>query len=316
MRRNAYLSQPSRQNSLAVLRLAAAALAAVTISASAQDIEPRSYSNAPIGVNFLVAGGAYTQGGLAFDTALPVTDVNIRTWNAVVAYARVIDIGGQSGRIELLAPYVWLNGSADYNGQPVERVVNGPGDPIFRISANFYGAPAMSLKEFAGYEQDLIIGGSLRVIAPLGQYDDTRVVNIGMNRWSFKPELGVSKAIDQWTFELTAAATFFTRNTDFYGGGTREQDPIYSTQWHMIYSFPNGVWSSFDATYFVGGRTTINGARGNDLQQNWRIGGTLAFPVDMHNSIKLYASSGVSDRTGNSFDMFGLAWQYRWGGGL
>ena len=174
----------------------------------------------------------------------------------------------------------------------------------------------MSLKEFKGYEQDLIIGGSLRVMAPLGQYDDTRVVNIGMNRWSFKPELGVSKAIDQWTLELTAAATFFTRNTDFYDGGTREQDPIYSTQWHMIYSFSNGVWSSLDATYFVGGRTTINGVRGNDLQQNWRIGGTLAFPVDIHNSIKLYASSGVSDRTGNSFDMIGLAWQYRWGGGL
>ena len=121
-----------------MLRLAAAALAAVTISAAAQDIEPRSYSNAPIGVNFLVAGGAYTR-GLAFDTALPVTDVNIRTWNAVVGYARVIDIGGQSGRIELAAPYTWLNGSADYNGQPVARVVNA-GDPIFRISANFYGA--------------------------------------------------------------------------------------------------------------------------------------------------------------------------------
>ena len=189
-------------------------------------------------------------------------------------------------------------------------------DPIFRLSANFYGAPALTLKEFAGYEQDLIIGGSLRVIAPGGQYDDTRVVNIGMNRWSFKPEVGASKAIGRWTLELTAAATLFTNNTDFYGGGTRAQDPIYSTQFHVIYSFPSGIWSSLDATYFMGGRTTINGVRGNDLQQNWRLGGTLAFPIDIHNSIKLYASSGVSDRTGNSFDLLGIAWQYRWGGGL
>ena len=229
----------------------------------------------------------------------------------------MLELGGQSGRIELVAPYVWLNGSANYDGQPVERVVNGLADPIFRISANFYGAPAMSLKEFTGYEQDLIVGGSLRVIAPLGQYDDTRVVNIGMNRWSFKPEVGISKAIDQWTLELTAAATLFTRNTDFYGGSTRAQDPIVLVQAHAIYSFSqSGVWSSLDATYFMGGRTTLNGVRGNDLQQNWRIGGTLAFPVDIHNSIKLYASSGVSDRTGNSFDLIGIAWQYRWGGGL
>jgi hypothetical protein len=300
----------------AMRTLAMGMLAAVAFPAIAQDIEPRAYSNAPIGVNFLVAGSTYTRGGLAFDTALPMTDVNLQTSSAIVAYARVIELGGQSGRFEVIAPYIWLTGSANYNGQPVERVVNGGADPIFRLSANFYGAPALTLKEFAGYEQDLIIGGSLRIIAPGGQYDDTRVVNIGMNRWSFKPEVGASKAIGRWTLELSAAATLFTRNTDFYGGGTRAQDPIYSTQGHVIYSFPSGIWSSLDATYFMGGRTTINGVRGNDLQQNWRLGGTLSFPIDIHNSIKLYASSGVSDRTGNSFDLLGITWQYRWGGGL
>ena len=311
-----FLPRPQRLMVSAKLRLALVLLAAVALPAIAQDIEPRAYSNAPIGVNFLVAGSTYTRGGLAFDTALPISDVNLRTSGAVVAYARVIDLGGQSGRFEVVAPYVWLSGSATYIGQPVERVINGLADPIFRLSANFYGAPALTLKEFSGYQQDLIIGGSLRIVAPGGQYDDARVVNIGMNRWSFKPEVGISKAIDQWTLELTAAATLFTRNTDFYGGGTRAQDPLYSIQGHAIYSFQSGIWSSLDATYFTGGRTTINGTRGNDLQQNWRLGGTLAFPVDIHNSIKLYASSGVSDRTGNSFDLLGIAWQYRWGGGL
>ncbi len=291
-------------------------LLAAALSASAQDIEPRAYSNAPIGVNFLVAGSTYTRGGLAFDTALPISDVNLTTSSAVVGYARVLELGGQSAKFEIVAPYLWLNGSANYIGQPVERVVNGFADPAFRLAVNFHGAPALTLKEFAGYEQDLIVGGSLRVIVPGGQYDDTRVVNIGMHRWSFKPEVGVSKAIGQWTLELTAAATLFTRNADFYGGGTRSQDPLYSVQGHAIYSFHSGIWSSLDVTYFTGGRTTINGTRGNDLQQNWRLGGTLAFPVDIRNSIKLYASSGVSDRTGNSFDLLGIAWQHRWGAGL
>ena len=71
-----------------------------------------------------------------------------------------------------------------------------------------------------------------------------------------------------------------------------------------------------DGTYFMGGRSSVNGALANDLQQNWRAGTTLAFPVDRRNSIKLYASRGLYARTGNSFDLVGAAWQYRWGGGL
>ena len=165
-------------------------------------------------------------------------------------------------------------------------------------------------------QQDLIVGVSLQVSVPTGQYDPSKLVNIGTNRWSFKPEVGVSKAVGPWTLEFSAAVTLYTDNTDFLGGNTRSQDPVYSMRGHAIYGFPSGIWASLDATYFTGGRTTINGARGNDLQQNWRVGGTLAFPVDARNSIKLYASSGVSARTGNDFDLAGIAWQYRWGGGL
>jgi hypothetical protein len=296
--------------------LGALALAAVSGVARAQDIEPRAYSNAPVGVNFLIAGYAYTRGGLSFDPAVPVTDARLHTSNAVVAYARVLDLWGKSGKFDVIAPYTWLSGSALYRGDPVQRVVSGFADPAFRLSINLYGAPALDLKEFASYRQDLIVGASLRVSAPVGQYDDTRVVNVGLHRWSFKPEIGLSKAIGPWTLEATLAATFFTDNTDFYDGGTRSQDPLYSIQGHAIYAFRSGIWASFDTTYFAGGRTTLNGVLSDDLQRNWRLGGTLAYPVDRNNSVKLYASSGVSARTGNDFDLVGIAWQYRWGGGL
>jgi hypothetical protein len=281
-----------------------------------QEIEPRAYSNAPVGVNFLIAGYAYTRGGVPTDGALPVTNPRLHTSNAVVGFARVLDLWGMSAKIDAVVPYAWLSGSADYQGAQLQRIVNGFADPTFRLSVNLYGAPALSLPEFASYHQDLIIGASLRVFAPWGQYDASRLVNIGTNRWAFKPELGISKAIDAWTLELTTAATLYTTNNEFYGGNTRSQDPLYSVQAHVIYSFPNGVWGSLDATYFAGGRSTLNGALSADLQQNWRLGGTLAFPVDRHNSVKLYASSGVSARTGNSYDLLGVAWQYRWGGGL
>jgi hypothetical protein len=308
--------QPSSGRTAATAALIGCTLFAAAAAVRAQSIEPRTYSNAPVGVNFLIGGYAYTRGGLAFDTALPVSDVNLQTSSALLAYARVLDLGGKSAKLDVILPYTWLSGSADFAGQPIDRVVNGFANPALRLSVNLYGAPALSLAEFRDYQQDLIIGASLQVTAPWGQYDDTRVVNIGTNRWSFKPEVGFSKAIGEWTLEATAAATLFTDNTDFYGGQTRSQDPIYSFQGHAIYSFPSGNWASVDGTYFIGGRTTLNGVRNYDLQQNWRVGGTFAFPVDIHNSIKLYASSGVSARTGNSFDLLGIAWQYRWGGGI
>jgi hypothetical protein len=156
----------------------------------------------------------------------------------------------------------------------------------------------------------------LRVSAPSGQYDDTRLVNIATHRWFFKPSLGVSKAIGQWILESTAEVTFYTDNTDFYGGTTRSQAPLYSLQGHVIRSFRYGIWASVDATYFEGGRSTINGKENNNLQQNWRVGATLALPINARNSIKFFASDGVSSRTGDSYKLYGIAWQYRWGGGI
>jgi len=290
--------------------------AACIDAARAQEIEPRSYSNAPVGMNFVIAGYGYTQGGVPTDTALPLSDPKLDTSNMVFAYARTLDLGGLSAKFDAIVPYTRLSGSADYQGKPVERRVNGFGNPSFRLSLNLYGAPALGLDEFAAYRQDLIVGASVQVSAPWGQYDDERLINIGTNRWFVKPEIGVSKAVGAWTFEGAAAVTLYTTNTDFYGGNRRAQDPLYSVQGHLIYSFSSGVWASADATLFAGGRTTLNGNLNGDLQQNSRVGGTLAFPVDRYNSIKIAASSGVSARTGNSFDLIALAWQHRWGGGF
>src|SRR6185369_10763470 len=258
--------------------------------ARAQDIEPRAYSNAPVGVNFLVVGYAYSHGGLSLDPSLPVTDARLESSVALLAYARVLDLWGVSGKFDAIVPYASLSGTADYADQPVQRSIHGLANPLFRVSANLVGAPALTLHEFAAYRQDLIVGVSV--------------------------EVGVSKAIGSWTIEGQAAVTFYGDNTDFFGGSTRTQDPLYALQGHAIHSFRSGIWASLDLTYFAGGRSTIDGVAKNDLQQNWRVGATLAIPVDRRNSIKLAASSGVSARTGNNFDLLAVAWQYRWGAGL
>lgn len=299
-----------------VLFALVAAASALSPAAHAQDIEPRAYSNTPIGVNFLVGGYAFTRGSLAQDPAVPLTDSQLDTSSLVLGYAHAFDLWGMSAKFDATAPFTWLSGSAVFAGQPVERTVNGFGDPRFRVSVNFLGAPALTMEEFATYQQDLIVGASLQVSVPLGQYDATRVVNLGTNRWSLKPEIGASQRFGPLTLEATAAATFYTNNTDFLGGRTRSQDPIYSFQGHAIVSFGSGIWGSVDATYFTGGQTTVDGDENDDRLRNWRMGATLSFPLSSRYSIRLYGSRGVAARTRNNYDLFGIALQYRWGGGL
>ena len=296
--------------------LIALACFAVTFAARAQEIEPRQYSNAPVGVNFLVSGYSRTDGGLAFDSSLPIADPQLETNSGVLGFARALDFRGRSGKIDAGVAYTWLSGSADYLGDPVTRDVNGFSDPLIRLSVNLYGAPALQAKDFKSYKQDLIVGAALQVSVPAGQYDETRLINIGTNRWFFRPSIGISKAVGSWIVEATAAATFYTDNTEFFNGNRRSQDPMYGVQGHVIHGFRNGMWAAFDATYFWGGSTEINGAAKNDLQRNWRLGATFSAPITARHSIKLVASDGVSARTGNSYTQFGFFWQYRWGSGI
>jgi hypothetical protein len=284
--------------------------------ARAQTLEPRAYTNTPVGMNFLIAGYIHATGGLATDPDLPLTNAKLKVETPVLAYARAFDAWGKSAKFDAIVPGGCLTGSADVNGATQTRDVCGLLDPSFRVSVNFYGAPALSLKEFANYRHDLVAGASLQVIAPWGQYDPTRLVNLGTNRWTFRPEIGISKAIGALTVEFALDTSIFTTNHEFFNGKVREQDPMYSAQGHLIYQFRNGMWASVDATYYTGGRTTVNGVSGDDRQKASRVGATLAMPVDRRNSIKLYASSGLTIRTGTDFDILGIAWQHRWGGGL
>jgi hypothetical protein len=269
-----------------------------------------------VGINFLLAGYAYSDGGLSTPGSSPIKDAQLRMNTGILAYARSLDVWGKSGKFDIVLPYSELSGSAMVAGQPRERNVSGFNDPRFRFSVNFYGAPALSLQEFADYRQDLIIGASLQASAPLGQYDKDKLVNIGNNRWFIKPDIGISKAWGALTLELSTGITFFTNNDDYFGGKTLEQDPVSSTQVHVTYDLGRGFWAALSWTYDYGGHTTIGGLRSDDSQNNSRWGATLALPVNRNNSIKLYASTGVHTSTGTDFDLVGIVWQYRWGAGL
>lgn len=284
--------------------------------AYAGDIEPRTYANTPVGINFIIAAYAHSKGGVSFPAAVPIDDAQLKINTSILAYARALDVFGKSGKIDFIMPYSELSGSALVGGQTLEREISDLHDPRIRFSVNFYGAPALSMKEFLNYQQDLLIGASVQVSAPIGQYDPERLINLGNNRWFIKPDIGISKAFGPLTLEATSSVTFFSDNKDYFGGKTLEQAPLYTAQLSAIYSFDNGVWLALGAVYDYGGRTTIDGIRSDNIQSNSRFGATLAFPVNRYNSIKLNASTGVSTRTGSDYDLYGVAWQYRWGNDL
>jgi len=293
----------------------ALALAGHGWSGLAQNMEPRSYVNTPVGVNFAIAAYGYSEGGLVADPSVPLEDAHIEVHSAALAYLRSFGVFGRSSKADVILPYAWVSGDALLAGQSVSREVEGFGDPRFRFSMNFLGAPALTLKELRERKESLVAGASVQLSAPLGQYDEDKVVNISANRWSVKPELGASKAFGNFSAELAAGVTFFTDNDDFLGQ-KREQDPIYSAQGHLVYQFRPGIWLAVTGVYYTGGRTTLDGVRGDDLQENTRVGLTLALPVNKWNSIKLYTGTGLITRTGSNFDTVGIAWQTRWGGGL
>jgi len=280
------------------------------------DLEPRSYSNIPVGMNFLAVGTIFQTGEVATDPALPLEDAEVETWKPVVGYARGLDLWGRSGKVDMVMPYSCTDGSAEFMGDPVERDICGLVDPSIKLSINLIGAPAMGLEDIARYRENLIVGVGLRVNAPLGDYDSDKLLNPGSNRWVLRPEAGVSKTVGKWTFESIAQVAIHDDNDEFFGDVKREQDPIYSLQGHVVYSFRPGAWLALDATGFKGGRTTVDGRRGDDLQRNSRWGVTLALPVDKHHSVKLAYTAGVVTRAGGDFDTVSLLWQYRWGAGL
>ncbi len=282
----------------------------------AQELEPRAYVNTPVGLNFLLAGYTRFEGALLFDPQLPIKDVNAKIDMAFIGYVRTLGIAGKSTKIGSLLPYARLDADGFVDGQFVTREDNGLADPIFYFTINLFGAPALSFEEFRHFQQETIIGLTFKLTAPLGEYDNTRLLNLGTNRWSFKSEIGLSQSLGRWTLEAATAVTLFSDNEDFLNGQTRQQDEIYSLQSHAVYAFPGDIWLAIGATYYSGGRTTTASVVNDNLQQNWRGGFTLALPIDRHHSIKILGNNGVSTRTGNAYDSLGIAWQYRWGEGL
>ena len=286
--------------------------AALSSSVSAQEMEPRAYSRAPIGTQFVLVTYAYQTGDVLTDASLPLRDVKVKLHSSAVGYGRTFALAGRQANLSFLVPYIkgTATGTVFEDNLSVNR--SGLGDLRARFSMNIVGSPALDPKEFAAYKPKTVIGASLTVVAPTGQYDPARLVNLSSHRWAFKPEIGLSRPLGRWTLESAGGAWFFTTNENFFGGARREQRALLSMQGGAVYTIRPRMWASVNATYFRGGQTVVNGRVNEDRQANSRIGATYSLPLNDRQSIKVAWAKGLTTRFGGSLNTIAIVWQYTW----
>jgi hypothetical protein len=293
------------------LLVLAASLPCLTGPTQAQELEPRAYRIAPVGMNFFLATYSFSSGNVLTDPTAPVEDLDIDIHTAVVSYMRTLGLFGRSSSITVNLPYGYVTGSGRVQGEIVTGSRAGAADLRARVVVNLAGGPAMTPQEYAKHQRGRALGVSLTLAAPTGQYDPTRLVNFGTNRWSFKPEIGYSSVKGKWILDAAAGVWFFTDNNNFLGA-RREQDPIGSFQAHLSYDITRKIWISLDANYFTGGRSTINGDLKDDLQKNSRMGLTLSVTLKPKHSLRFAAATGAFTSFGADFDQILMAYLYRW----
>lgn len=288
-------------------------LALSATAAFAQELEPRSYSAAPVGTTFLIAGIGGSEGAVLFDPSVPVDGVEADLTIATVAFGYTFGLAGRQARLLAVLPMVSGHLAGAVDGREERQPMNGLADPRIKLSIGLIGAPALDAEEFGSAPRRTVVGASLTVVPPLGAYDEGRLVNVGANRWAFKPEIGVSKPVDRWTLEGYVGAWFFATNDAYYPGRARKsQAPVAALQGHAGYALTRRSWLAFNATWFGGGNTRIDGLRSPDEQRNVRLGATLSIPAGRSDSLKVVYSTGATTRRGSDFDTLSLQWQRVW----
>jgi hypothetical protein len=279
---------------------------------SGQELEPRSYSVIPKG--FKVGALAYTisHGNVVADATSPIQDLKITSSVFSAGYVRTFGLFGKLAKAQLLVPYVFLSGGAKINGVDTSANRSGFGDARLKLGLNLLGSPAMAPKDFQKFNEETVLGTSIVFSIPVGQYWPEKVINIGSNRWGFKPEIGFSRKKGSWYFETYAGVWFFTRNNDFLKTSNLDQEPIFSFQAHVSHLFPKKSWVAINGGYADGGQTTINGVNQNNFQKNWRLGATYSMPLSRQSSIKAIVHTGIATRAGGDFTALTVAYQYSW----
>jgi hypothetical protein len=290
---------------------------------TAQDLAPRAYVITPVHANAIILTWSFYDGGVNFSGTVPITGATGTYHVPVFSYYHSHNFFGRSANITASLPYAVGTFSGDVLGKGRSIYRSGLLDFSARFSVNLLGGPAMQPPQFAEWKQKRILGASLKLVAPTGQYDPTKLVNWGINRWAFKPEFGYSERWGNWVLDGYAGVWLYTTNRAFYDVPVpkpQTQAPVGSLEGHLSYDFNRFAvlkklrgWASLDANFWWGGVGALNGIRNPQTKQtSSRMGGTLSLPFTKHQSLKIAYSNGTYSRFGGNYHNLQVAWQYSW----
>ena len=275
-----------------------------------QDLEPRAYANIPKGMNVLAVGYGYNKGNVLSDPSLPIKDFKINTQIFAINYIHSFGLLNKLARVQVSIPMADMQGRLLLNGEEVTGSRTGFADMRIRFGVNLTGSPALDRKNFSQYQQKAIFGVSLVTSVPTGRYYEDKKINIGSNRWSFKPEIGVSKRFKHVYAEAYVGTWFYTNNTDYFGGNELKQKPTLSFQAHASYYFKNQMWLGVNTNWYKVGEVAINDVYSGDTQKDWRLGATFSVPITKTQSLRLQYHTGIYADLGLNYDSLTLAYQY------
>lgn len=290
-------------------------------TAGAQELEPRRWTHLPINSNIHGIGYAYADGDLSFDPVLQIDDATVNIHTVAMRYVRSFDLLGFSARIDLAGAYQDGTWKGKIAGEPAQVSREGWVDPMVRFAVNLYGAPPLEGKAYAEYraaqKTETIVGVGLVAQFPLGEYFDEKLINLGNNRYSFRPQFGVVHNRGKWGFELTASTWFFTDNDDFFGGLKREQKPFYTIQGHAEYHILPRLWISSGLAFGIGQESTVDGDHKDDRKENLIYAASIGYAVTRNFGLKLgYLGTTALADTGIDFDSVIVGatfiWPDRW----
>jgi len=286
----------------------------------AQDLSPRAYVVTPVHSNAVILTWSFYDGTILFDGTAPITGATGTYHVSIFSYYHAFSFFGRSANATGSLPYAVGNFQGTVTGAEKTLYRSGLADSAFRLSVNLKGGPAMPVQEFVKWQQKILLGVSLKVLAPTGQYDPAKLINWGANRWAFKPEFGYSERWGHWVLDGYTGVWFFTRNPEFFshnvffpGTQSQSQNPIGAFEGHLSYDVKPHLWFSLDGNYWFGGKTTLNGIENPlTVAKNSRIGGTASIPLSKHQSLKFSYNNGAYIRYGGNYQSVSVAWQYAW----
>ena len=287
---------------------------------TAQDLAPRAYLITPLHSNAITLTYSFYDGSILFEGTVPITGASARVSVSVFNAYHSFNFFGRTASFLVSLPYGVGNFHGTVAGAEASAYRSGLLPATFRLSVNLKGGPSMNVQDFSRWRQKTILGASLKLVPATGQYDPSKLINYGVNRWAFKPELGYSRRWGHWILDAYGGAWFFTINPEFFshnpfspGINTQSERPVGSFEWHLGYDFKPRLWVSLDANYWFGGSTALNGVPSPRTEQrNSRIGLTTSIPLTKHQSLKLSYSDGAYILYGGNYRNLSVAWQYSW----